>query len=74
MFNPRKILMTMLGIGLLAAPVNAAKVGGLAALPTPDGAILRWYLPGQMIPKGGFTLHRSGTNGEENIGTRPQRT
>lgn len=67
MFNPRQIMIALLGVGLLATPANAAKVGGLAALPTPDGAILRWYLPGQFIPKGGFTLHRSGTNGEETI-------
>jgi fibronectin type 3 domain-containing protein len=67
MFNPRQILIALVGIGLLATPANAAKVGGLAALPTPDGAMLRWYLPGQVIPKGGFTLHRSGTNGEETI-------
>jgi fibronectin type 3 domain-containing protein len=67
MFNPRQILMTLLGIGLLANVASAAKVGGLAALPTPDGAMLRWYLPGQFIPKGGFTLHRSSANGEETI-------
>ncbi len=67
MFNPAKILIALLGIGLLATPTFAAKVGGLAALPTPDGAMLRWYLPGQFIPKGGFTLHRSSANGEETI-------
>ncbi len=67
MFNPTKILIAMFGIGLLAAPVSAAKVGGLAALPTPDGAMLRWYLPGQFIPKGGFSLHRSSNGSEETI-------
>jgi fibronectin type 3 domain-containing protein len=67
MFNPRQILFTLFGIGLLFGGASAAKDGGLAALPTPNGAILRWYLPNQTIPKGGFTLHRNGINGEEMI-------
>jgi fibronectin type 3 domain-containing protein len=67
MFNPRSLMLTLVGVGLLAIPASAAKVGGLAALPTPDGAMLRWYLPGQVIPKGGFTLHRSSTGAEETI-------
>lgn len=29
---------------------------GLAVLPTPDGAVLRWYLPDNMLPAGGFVV------------------
>ncbi|WP_407571943.1 fibronectin type III domain-containing protein [Deinococcus altitudinis] len=33
---------------------------GLAALPTPDGALLRWFLPGDVVPSGGFLVQIAG--------------
>lgn len=40
---------------------------GVAALPTPYGALLRWYLPGDVIPARGFTLNISGPGGNRAI-------
>lgn len=40
---------------------------GLVALPTPDGAYLRWYLPGDVLPKGGFLIQVTGTAGDRAI-------
>ncbi|THF87204.1 hypothetical protein E7T09_08600 [Deinococcus sp. KSM4-11] len=48
------------------APSPSTKTG-VAALPTPDGALLRWYLPGDRIPGNGFVVQISGTSGEQSL-------
>ncbi|GGS03877.1 fibronectin type III domain-containing protein [Deinococcus sedimenti] len=42
-------------------PTRTEKTG-LVVLPTPDGAHLRWYLPGDVIPTGGFVVQVTGTS------------
>ncbi|TSA78948.1 hypothetical protein FNU79_18555 [Deinococcus detaillensis] len=45
------------------APKGSPAKGGVAALPTPDGAMLRWALPGDSLPARGFRLRISGPGG-----------
>jgi fibronectin type 3 domain-containing protein len=63
--NP-KILLTRAAIGLiglLLSLATAQKTGELPILPTPNGAILRWYLPAQTFPSRGFRLERTNPDG-----------
>ncbi|GGS11537.1 fibronectin type III domain-containing protein [Deinococcus sedimenti] len=46
-----------------AAPKGSPAKTGVAALPTPDGALLRWALPGDLLPARGFRLRISGPGG-----------
>ena len=57
------------GLGTASLGVAAAQTskGGVAALPTPDGAYLRWYLPGDVLPAGGFTLRLNGPGGVRTV-------
>jgi fibronectin type 3 domain-containing protein len=48
------------------AQPSTAKTG-LAALPTPDGALLRWFLPGDIAPSGGFVVQLTGAAGERSV-------
>ena len=50
-------------LGVAAAQTKA----GVAVLPTPDGALLRWSLPGDVIPARGFTLRLSGPEGTKTV-------
>ena len=53
-----------LGLGLAFSSLAAAqKTGELPILPTPNGAVLRWYLPNQTFPSAGFRLERTNPDG-----------
>jgi len=52
--------LTLLATLSLSFAQTSAPKTGLAALPTPDGALLRWYLPGDLVPSGGFLVQLSG--------------
>ena len=58
-------------LGVAAAQTASAQTtpgkGGVAVLPTPDGAYLRWYLPGDTLPARGFTLRLSGPGGTRTL-------
>jgi fibronectin type 3 domain-containing protein len=72
---PTLILLTSLSLtplGLAAAQINPQSSpqpvkAGVAALPTPDGALLRWFLPGDVIPSGGFLLQVTGAAGARSV-------
>jgi len=49
-------LLLFTHLSLSAAQTTDTALGGLAVLPTPDGAILRWYLPDDTLPTGGFVV------------------
>lgn len=50
-------LLLLASLSLASAQVqNDPDKTGVAALPTPDGALLRWYLPGDVLPTGGFVV------------------
>jgi len=49
------LLFTQLSLSAAQSTTDTAKEG-LAALPTPDGAVLRWYLPDDVLPTGGFVV------------------
>ncbi len=53
------MLLTTLSLSLAQTSAPSSKTG-LAALPTPDGALLRWYLPGDIVPSGGFLIQIAG--------------
>ncbi|MGY2893851.1 fibronectin type III domain-containing protein [Deinococcus sp. UYEF24] len=48
-------------------PSTSTAKTGLAALPTPDGALLRWFLPGDVAPSGGFVVQLTGAAGERTV-------
>ncbi|MGY2895661.1 fibronectin type III domain-containing protein [Deinococcus sp. UYEF24] len=62
----RTLLFLTLTASLGMAAAQTSK-GGVAALPTPDGAYLRWYLPGDVLPAGGFTLRLNGPGGVRTV-------
>ena len=62
----RTLLFLTLTASLGVAAAQTTK-GGVAALPTPDGAYLRWYLPGDVLPAGGFTLRLNGPGGARSV-------
>lgn len=62
----RTLLFLTLAASLGVAAAQTSK-GGVAALPTPDGAYLRWYLPGDVLPAGGFTLRLNGPGGARSV-------
>ncbi|WP_407572565.1 fibronectin type III domain-containing protein [Deinococcus altitudinis] len=62
----RTLLFLTLTASLGVAAAQTSK-GGVAALPTPDGAYLRWYLPGDVLPIGGFTLRLNGPGGVRTV-------
>lgn len=70
----RKFFSLALAVSLGVAAAQGAAQGvaaqsktGVAALPTPDGALLRWYLPGDVLPARGFTLNISGPGGNRTV-------
>ncbi|MFN3265696.1 MAG: hypothetical protein ACK41E_02545 [Deinococcales bacterium] len=62
-----KIFVRAAWLGLLFSSLAyAQKTGELPILPTPNGAILRWYLPAQTFPNGNaFRLERSNPDGSK---------
>lgn len=61
-------LVFSLTLPILAnALAQAPKSGSLPAIPTPDGAIIRWYLPNGILPKNGFKVYRKTAGNEENF-------
>jgi fibronectin type 3 domain-containing protein len=55
-------LMTVLVV--FSSLAHAQKTGELPILPTPNGAVLRWYLPNQTFPSGkAFRLERTNPDG-----------
>jgi len=62
----RTLLFLTLTASLGVAAAQTSK-GGVAALPTPDGAYLRWYLPGDVLPARGFTLRLNGPGGARSV-------
>ena len=71
---PSLLLLTTLSLAAASiqaaaqtTALPAAEKTGLAALPTPDGALLRWYLPGDVVPSGGFVIQVTGASGERAI-------
>lgn len=71
------ILLTCLILGTAHAQTTppANKVG-VAALPTPDGAMLRWYLPGDVVPTKGFRVRVTDPGGDRivNVASLPPYT
>ncbi|SMB82626.1 fibronectin type III domain-containing protein [Deinococcus hopiensis] len=61
------LLLTLTASLGVAAAQTAPTKGGVAALPTPDGAYLRWYLPGDVLPARGFALRLSGPGGTRTV-------
>ncbi|GGL07903.1 fibronectin type III domain-containing protein [Deinococcus radiotolerans] len=57
----RLILIATLGAVPTAHAQTPTAKAGLAALPTPDGALLRWFLPGDATPSGGFVIEVKGS-------------
>ena len=49
-------MLVLTTLSLAAAQTKA----GVAALPTPDGALLRWYLPNDTLPTRGFVVRVTG--------------
>lgn len=58
-------LLTTLSLSL--AQTGTPAKTGLAALPTPDGALLRWYLPGDRIPGNGFVVVITGGSADRSV-------
>ncbi len=62
--NIQKLLTRVTLLCLLFSSLGLAqKTGELPILPTPNGAILRWYLPNQTFPARGFRLERTNPDG-----------
>lgn len=51
-------------------PSTSTAKTGLAALPTLDGALLRWFLPGDVAPSGGFMVQLTGAASERTSSER----
>jgi hypothetical protein len=55
--------VALLLLSLSSSFAVAQKTGELPILPTPNGAIIRWYLPNQTFPSQGFRLERTNPDG-----------
>ncbi|SMB97509.1 fibronectin type III domain-containing protein [Deinococcus hopiensis] len=66
---PSLILALTLGLAVAQTPPTNPEPAkaGVAALPTPDGALLRWFLPGDVIPGGGFLVQVTGPAGVRSV-------
>jgi fibronectin type 3 domain-containing protein len=64
-FNKKSFtLIAWFFITFFSSLAHAQKTGELPILPTPNGAILRWYLPNQTFPSGKtFRLERTNPDG-----------
>lgn len=63
------MLLTTLSLAQTAAAQTSTSTAktGLAVLPTPDGALLRWFLPGDVLPGNGFVVQVTGVSSEQNV-------